>query len=110
MATTRATWLDELSKGFKRHRQGRPGWNIEHKRDRLRVVSSELPPRPDEPQGAGAKRRAITLQSPPGAATQLQAATEAARIFDDVMAGTFKWPEPDGLDADSPTHLTPKAL
>jgi len=110
LASSRAGWLDDLSKGFKRHRQGRPGWNIEHKRDRLRVVSSELPPRPDEPQGAGAKRRAITLQAPPGAATSLQAATEAAGIFDAVMDGSFKWPDPNELDADSPTHLTPKAL
>ena len=110
MATNRAGWLDDLSKGFKRHRQGRAGWNIEHKRDRLRVVSSEFPPRPDEPQGAGLKRRAITLQSPPGAATALQAATEAAHIFDAVMAGIFKWPDPNGLDANSSTHLTPKAL
>ena len=26
------------------------------------------------------------------------------------MDGTFKWPDPSGLDADSPAHLTPKAL
>ena len=110
MATNRPNWLDNLSKTFKRHREGRPGWNIEHKRDRLRVVSSELPLRPDEPLSANGKRRAITLKTPPGPSTAVQAATEAAKIFDDVMAGVFKWPDPNGLDADSPTHLTPKAL
>ena len=110
LAASRATWLDDLSKGFKRHRRGRPGWNIEHKRDKLRLVSSEFPPRPDEPQSDKPKRRALTLSAPPGSATSLQAATEAANVFDAVLAGTFNWPDPDGLDADNPTHLAPKAI
>ena len=40
----------------------------------------------------------------------MHAANEAAKIFDDVMAGIFKWLDPNGLDANSSTHLTPKAL
>ena len=31
----RPEWLSRLSKSFKAHRQGRPGWNVEVMRDRL---------------------------------------------------------------------------
>ena len=36
-------WLRNLSAAFKAHRLGRPGWYVEVNRDRLRVVSVELP-------------------------------------------------------------------
>jgi len=44
MAKDRPQWLTDLSNGFKRHRQGRTGWMVELHRDRLRVISGELPP------------------------------------------------------------------
>jgi len=44
MAKDRPQWLKDLSNGFKRHRQGRTGWMVELHRDRLRVISGELPP------------------------------------------------------------------
>ena len=48
MATARPKWLNDLSASFKWHRSGRTGWFIEVHRERLRVRSSELPPRPGE--------------------------------------------------------------
>ena len=33
-------------------------------RDRLRVVSTELPPRPEVPGDAAPKRRSVTLSTP----------------------------------------------
>ena len=44
MGQKRLGWLADLSVAFKRHRQGRSGWFIELKGDRLRVRSTELPP------------------------------------------------------------------
>lgn len=112
MAKDRPRWLAELSTGFKRHRQGRTGWTVEVMRDRLRVVSSELPPRPDESLGAAApKRRAVTLAAPPGPATAAAALQECCALFDLVMAGTWSWPDPDGVpDASDPLRLAPAAL
>lgn len=112
MAKDRPRWLAELSTGFKRHRQGRTGWTVEVMRDRLRVVSSELPPRPDEPPGQGGpKRRAVTLATPPGPATAAAALQECCSLFDLVMAGTWSWPDPDGVPAaGDPLRLSPLAL
>jgi integrase len=111
MATDRPRWLAELSTGFKRHRQQRSGWFVEVMRDRLRVVSSELPPRPDEPADAPPKRRAITLSTPPGPTHAAAALAEACALFDAVMAGTWAWPDPDGVpDAGDPLRLSPVAL
>ena len=111
MAKDRPKWLAELSTGFKRHRQGRAGWNVEVMRDRLRVVSNELPPRPGELQETASKRRAVTLTTPPGPATFKNALTEACALFDAVMAGEWRWPErgapPVGED---PQRLIPERL
>ena len=54
MAGDRQGWLADLSRQFKRHRQGRPGWHLRVKRDRLRLLSDELPPRSDEVQAGQA--------------------------------------------------------
>ena len=100
----RPEWLTRLSKSFKAHRRNRTGWNVEVNRDRLRVVSAELPPRPGEEMSEAPKRRAITLSAAPGPATSAAALAEACLIFDQVMAGTFRWP--DGLAlADDPKRF-----
>ena len=110
MALDRPQWLADLSRGFKRHRQGRTGWTTELMRDRLRVVSSELPPRPGEPSGQ-TKRRSVTLATPPGPATAAAALQECCRLFDLVMAGSWSWPDPDGVPAaGDPMRLAPAAL
>lgn len=103
-------WLSNLSRAFKAHRLGRTGWYLEVNRERLRVVSAELPPRPGEAiQGAG--RRAFTLQTPPGPATSAAALAEACAVFDAVMAGEWTWPDPEATPAaDDPGHLSPAAL
>jgi hypothetical protein len=64
MAVGRPQWLNDLSRSFKRHRGGRTGWTVEVMRDRLRVVSSEFPPRSDEPVETVLKRRSVTLNTP----------------------------------------------
>jgi integrase len=111
VALSRPQWLADLSRSFKRHRQGRPGWSIEEHRDRLRLVSSELPPRPDEPPGTSPKRRAVTLTAPPGPGTALAALTEACSLFDAVMAGAWRWPDADDVPAaDDRNRLSPAAL
>lgn len=69
MAKDRSRWLADLSAQFKRHRQGRSGWFVEVNRDRLRVVSTELPARPKEPPSDAPKRRAVTLATSPGHAS-----------------------------------------
>lgn len=111
MAKGRPKWQAELSTSFKRHRQGRPGWYVELMRDRLRVVSHELPPRPKEQPDAPPIRRAIYLSTPPGPSTFKAALSEACDLFDAVMAGTWQWPEqgapPVGED---PMRLTPSRL
>lgn len=73
-------WLADLNRAFKRHRGGRPGWLLQQHRERLRLLSAELPPRPGEPPGRTVLKRAITLNTPPGPATGLQALSEAAAI------------------------------
>lgn len=103
-------WLSNLSRAFKAHRLGRTGWYLEVNRERLRVVSTELPPRPGEAiQGAG--RRAFKLQTPPDPATSAAALAEACALFDAVMAGEWTWPDPEATPAaDDPGHLSPAAL
>jgi len=111
MALSRPQWLADLSRSFKRHRQGRPGWTIETMRDRLRVVRDELPPRPDEPADAPQKRRSVTLATPPGPATATAALMEACALFDQVRAGAWQWPDPDGVpSASDEARLTPAGL
>jgi hypothetical protein len=48
VAINRQGWMADLSSQFKRHRQGRSGWFLRIKRDRLRLLSDELPPRTGE--------------------------------------------------------------
>jgi hypothetical protein len=105
-------WLRNCSRAFKAHRLGRPGWFLEVHRERLRLVSAELPLRPGEPAEAGAGvRRAFTLQAPPSPATSAAALSEACVIFDAVMAGAWSWPDPDATPAaDAPGHLDPAVL
>ena len=93
MALERPKWIADLSRSFKRHRLGRAGWSIEIKGERLRVVSSDLPPRPDEPPDSPPKRRAFTLTATPGPATASAALVEACKLFDLVMAGSWRWPD-----------------
>lgn len=110
MALDRPQWLADLSRGFKRHRQGRTGWTVEVMRDRLRVVSSELPPRPGEP-AAHPKRRSVTMVTPPRPATAAAALAECCNLFDLVVAGTWSWPDPDGIPGEGdPMRLSPGAL
>lgn len=106
MALDRPKWIADLSRSFKRHRLGRPGWSIEIKGERLRVVSSELPPRPDEPPDSPPKRRAFTLTAAPGPATASAALAEACRLFDLVMADSWRWPDADAaLELSNPNRL-----
>jgi len=103
-------WLRNLSRAFKGHRLGRPGWYIEQHRDRLRVVSAELPPRPGESLEA-AKHRSFTLSTPPGPLTAAAALAEACNVFDSCMAGTWNWPDPDApRDSDDLTRFHPDHL
>lgn len=97
VAASRPRWLAELSTAFRRHRQGRTGWYIEVSGDRLRVRSVELPPRPDEPANAPPKRRDVWLSTPPGPATAARALQEACELFDQVQAGSWRWPDPDAI-------------
>ena len=111
MAVGRPQWLDHLSRSFKRHRGGRTGWTVEVMRDRLRVVSSEFPPRSDEPVETVLKRRSVTLNTPPGPATSAAALQEACGLFDAVMAGTWRWPDPDAPPGpEDERRLTPSIL
>lgn len=103
-------WLADLRRSFKRHRQGRPGWILGEARDRLRIVSDELPPRPGESPAEGEKRRSITLTTPPGPSTAAAALAEACDIFDQVMAGSWAWPDPDAPAAGDPARLAPANL
>lgn len=111
MALDRPRWIADLSRSFKRHRLGRPGWSIEIKRDRLRVVSSELPPRADESPESPSRRRAFTLTAAPGPATALAALAEACNLFDLVMVGSWQWPDAEaGLEVGNPARLSVAAL
>lgn len=73
---------------------------MEVMRDRLRVVSTELPPRPDEPVDAPSKRRAVTLTTPPGPATAAAALAEACGLFDAVRSSSWRWPDPSAMPAE----------
>ena len=110
MASDRQQWLTDLSRQFKRHRQGRTGWFVEVMRDRLRIVSDELPPRADEPISDARKRRSITLATPPGPATAAAALGEACAIFDQVMTGTWRWADPLTPAAHEASRLAPVTL
>jgi integrase len=105
------SWLRNLSQAFKAHRLGRAGWYVELNRDRLRVVSAELPLRPGESSDQVHKRRAYSLSVPPGPATAAAALSEACAVFDAVVAGTWQWPDPEAAPpADDPCHLDPEHL
>lgn len=112
MASDRQSWLADLSRQFKRHRQGRPGWFLRVKRDRLRLLSDELPPRPGEGQAgqAGQIQRELSLATPPGPATAAAALAEACGIFDEVMAGRWSWPDPSVPEAHEAGRLAPATL
>ncbi len=97
MPAVRPAWLTDLSRQFKRHRQGRPGWFLEEHRDRLRLRSDEFPPRP----GVTARRQVITLATPPGPASAARALAEACEIFDAVIAGAWRWPLPGAAGEDA---------
>lgn len=109
MASTRQDWLADLSRQFKRHRQGRTGWFLRVKRDRLRLLSDELPPRPGE-QGSAAKQREVALVTPPGPATAAAALAEACSLFDQVMAGSWRWPDPHAPAEHEAHRLAPITL
>lgn len=102
-------WLTDLRRSFNRHRRGRPGWILGEARDRLRLVSDELPQRPGESPAEG-KRRSLTLTTPPGPSTAAAALAEACEIFDQVMAGSWAWPDPDAPAAHDPARLAPANL
>ncbi len=110
MAKDRAKWLDDLSKAFRRHRGGRSGWFIEVHRDRLRVASVELPPRPGEPADDSLKRRTVSLRTPPGPATFKDALTECCAIYDAVESGAWRWPDPDAPSEIESGRLAPRTL
>lgn len=111
MALDRPQWLTDLSRAFKRHRQGRSGWAVEVMRDRLRVVSSEIPPRPGEPPDARPRRRSVTMATPPGPASAAVALAECCALFDAVLAGDWRWPDPDDLPREGESgHLSAATL
>lgn len=110
MAASRPRWLAELSTAFKRHRQGRPGWFVEVSGDRLRIRTAELPPRPDEPADAPSKRRDVWLRTPPGPATAAKALQEACELFDQVVADSWRWPDPDAQSVQDERRLAPSTL
>lgn len=109
MTSDRQGWMADLSRQFKRHRQGRPGWFLRVKRDRLRLLSDELPPRPGEAIG-GPSQRELTLATPPGPATAAAALAEACGIFDAVMAGNWRWADPLAPAAHEASRLAPVTL
>ena len=101
--------MADLSRQFKRHRQGRPGWFLRVKRDRLRLLSDELPPRPGEAL-TGPQQRELAMATPPGPATAAAALAEACGIFDAVMAGSWRWPDPLAPAAQEASRLAPVTL
>ncbi|MCT0207739.1 hypothetical protein [Synechococcus sp. CS-1332] len=108
---TAAPWLKNLSRAFKAHRLGRSGWFLQLHRDRLRLLSAELPPRPGDPPDQAPTQRALSLATPPGPATSTAALSEACAVFDAVMAGTWRWPDPNATPAaGDESHLLPQHL
>jgi integrase len=101
-------WLADVRRAFKSHRMGRPGWFVTEHRDRLRLTSHELPPRPGEPSVATGKTvtRALTLNTPPGPSTIGKAIAELTQIFDEVMEGSWRWPD-DPLRSPQPNLNEP---
>jgi hypothetical protein len=75
----------------------------------LRLLSDELPPRTGEAIGRPAQRE-LTLATPPGPATAAAALAEACAIFDQVMAGTWRWPDPLAPAAHEASRLAPVTL
>jgi len=61
----------------------------------LRLTSHELPPRLGEAPVAPDQKvtRALTLSTPPGPSTIGKAIAELSQIFDEVVAGTWRWPD-----------------
>lgn len=110
MAGDRHGWQADLSRQFKRHRQGRPGWFLRVKRDRLRLLSDELPPRPGQAGQMAPQQRELTLTTPPGPATAAAALAEACAIFDQVMAGTWQWPDKEAPAEVEAGRLAPSTL
>lgn len=111
MPAARPAWIGELSSSFRRHRKGRTGWFIEIHRDRLRLSSSEFPPRPGEAMDEQPTKRSLTLQTEPGPATAARALAEACAVFDGVMEGAWRWPDPDGIPrVDDALRLQPECL
>lgn len=104
-----AGWLADTNRAFKRHRLGRPGWYLRVHRDRLRLLSAELPPRPGEPAG-GPAQRSLTLRTPPCPSTAAAALAEACAVFDAVMESRWSWPGPDDVAEGSPSPLAPANL
>jgi integrase len=105
-------WLDDIRKAFKRHRMGRPGWFVGEHRDRLRLTSHELPPRPGEAGTDQKVVRALILDTAPGPSTIGSAITEACKVFDAVMDGSWRWPEDPhrALQADPSQPLPPATI
>ena len=104
-------WLKDLSRAFRRHRGGRTGWLIQVNRDRLRLVSHELPPRPEEPIDVAPKQRALSLHTSPGPANTAMALSEACAVFDAVMTGTWSWPDAKAAPAHGASEqLEPSTL
>jgi integrase len=104
-------WLKDLSRSFKRSRGGRGGWFLQLHHDRLRVLSAELPPRPDEPAAVTPKTRAVTLQTRAAPDKTSEALAEAMAIYEAVLAGTWRWPDPqDCLPAGDERRLRPEEL
>ena len=101
-----AEWISDVSRAFKRHRIGRPGWFIQLHRDKLRILSAELPLRNNELEATRNTKRSYTLLTPPGPSNALKALTEACELFDAVIAGTWKWPD----DTDLPKEGDPARL
>lgn len=78
---------------------GRPGWFVDEHRNRLRLLSHELPLRPGEvldPERTKTKR-SLYLEALPGPNTTAAAITELCAIFDGVIAGTWSWPDEASL-------------
>jgi len=104
-------WLRNWSQAFRAHRLKQSGWSVELNRDRLRVVSAGLPLRPGESPGQVHKRRSYSLTAPPGPATATAALSKASSVFDSVVAGTWRWPDPAAaLPAEDPRHLPAEHL
>jgi len=68
---------------------------MENNRERLHLVSAELPLRPGVTAVQGYQRWSFTLKAPTGPTTATAALSEACAVFDAMMANTWRWPDPD---------------